>query len=135
MKPAQKRNSNLCARLLLSAIALVFCAAPVPGDVGGCGQQPQPLDPGTFFATKQAIDCRRCTECELTSELCRRACAEDSSIETEFPKDCFPLVHDGEVCLRALHYAGCDDYAEYMADQAPSVPTECAFCAEPGASR
>jgi hypothetical protein len=116
-------------RLLLAALALLFCAAPVPGDVGGCGQQPQALDAPTFFASKQAIDCRRCTECSLESQLCTRACA-DSAVQPGFPEGCLPLVHDGEVCLRALLYASCDDYAQYMDDRAASVPTECAFCPE-----
>ena len=130
MKLGRLTEPGPASRLLLSAIALLFCAAPVPGDVGGCGQQPQALDPATFFATKQAIDCRRCTECGLASAICTQACADDSAIEDGFPEGCFPLVHDGEVCLRALHYASCDDYAEYIDDRAPSVPTECAFCPE-----
>ena len=116
------------AQLLLAAISLLFCAAPVPGDVGGCGQNPQALDPATFFASKKAIDCQRCTECSLASQSCEKACNNAADIERDFPGECFPLVHDGEVCLRALLYASCDDYREFLDDAAPSVPTECDFC-------
>jgi hypothetical protein len=42
------------------------------------------------------------------------------------------LVHDGEVCLRALEVAACDDYALFMDDVAPSLPTECNFCPAEG---
>jgi hypothetical protein len=45
-----------------------------------------------------------------------------------FDPDCFPLVHDGEVCLNALRAASCNDYANYVDDLAPTVPTECNFC-------
>jgi hypothetical protein len=45
-----------------------------------------------------------------------------------------PLVHDGEVCLRALDDAACEDYLEYMSDVAPTVPTECNFCPAEGGS-
>jgi hypothetical protein len=37
-------------------------------------------------------------------------------------------VHDGEVCLRVLLHASCDDYASYMNDRAPAAPSECQFC-------
>jgi hypothetical protein len=43
-----------------------------------------------------------------------------------------PLVHDGEVCLRALDDGGCEDYRNYMSDLSPSVPTECNFCPSGG---
>ena len=115
-------------RLALALLLLLFCAAPVPGDVGGCGQSPDPLDPAIFFATKRNIDCRKCRECGLSTLLCTQACDESAVIPADFAEDCRPLVHDGEVCLRALHFASCDAYREYMDDRAPTVPTECDFC-------
>lgn len=114
-------------KVALAFIALAFCAAPVPGDVGGCGQDPQQLDPQTFFWSVQQTECEHCRSCGIASEACARACGQ-LLIESEFPENCVPLVHDGEVCLRALDHAGCDSYREYMSDRAPSVPTECNFC-------
>lgn len=115
-------------KLLLAVIALLFCAAPTPGDIGGCGQAPDILDPGAFFANKKRIDCERCDECGLVSNACDTACDPKAGHKTKFPTDCVPLVHDGEVCLHALQYASCDDYEGYMADQSPSSPSECNFC-------
>jgi hypothetical protein len=120
-------RSTQLSKLALGFIALAFCAAPVPGDVGGCGQDPQQLHPATFFWSLQGIQCDHCRECQLQTAACTRACA-DVMLQTDFPKDCVPLVHDGEVCLRALQDGSCDDYREYMSDSAPSIPTECNFC-------
>jgi hypothetical protein len=114
--------------LVLGLLAGLFCAAPVPGDVGGCGQPTQTLDPGVFFATKKTIDCDRCRECDQTTQTCGRACDTSEPVPETFPEGCVPLVHDGEVCLRALLAASCDDYASYVDDRAPSAPTECNFC-------
>ena len=50
-------------RALLAIVVLVFCTAPTPGDIGGCGQAPDHLDAPTFFANKKRIDCERCEEC------------------------------------------------------------------------
>ncbi len=119
------------ARIALTLLSLLFCMAPTPGDVGGCGQKPAELDPGIFFASKANVDCQRCQECGLASKACRDACDLSQALQASFPDRCVPLVHDGEVCLRALQYASCDDYAAYMDDAAPSVPTECNFCPEP----
>jgi hypothetical protein len=116
------------AKLGLLLLSLLFCTAPTPGDVGGCGQRPAELDPGTFFASKANIDCQRCAECSVTSKSCETACSDPPP--STFPDGCLPLVHDGEVCLRALLHASCDDYASYMSDGSPSVPTECNFCPE-----
>ncbi len=49
-------------------------------------------------------------------------------MQTAFPVDCEPLVHDGEVCLRRLLEASCSEYVGYVADAAATVPTECDFC-------
>jgi hypothetical protein len=115
------------ARVALGFVVLAFCAAPVPGDVGGCGQGAQQLDAGAFFASKQRIDCERCTECGLKNRTCERVC-EGGPVPVEFSEGCIPLVHDGEACLRALLSASCDDTASYVRDQGASTPTECDFC-------
>lgn len=114
-------------KLALGFVALAFCAAPTPGDVGGCGQEPQELDPATFFWSLQASECSACRDCELGTAACQRACANVLS-QSEFPENCVPLVHDGEVCLRALQQASCSDMREYMSDSEPTIPTECNFC-------
>lgn len=117
-------------RRLILVLLAAACLAPTPGDIGGCGQAPQELDAERFFETKKSIDCDRCLECGLEAQSCTRACAAQTRVEGAFPADCLPLVHDGEVCLRALIYASCDEYAEYMDDRAPRVPGECDFCPE-----
>ena len=123
-----RRPSDHAVRALLALGALLLCTAPTPGDVGGCGQAPDQLDPGTFFATKADIDCRRCQECSLHTTSCNTACNAPASYPSQFPTGCVPLVHDGEVCLRELSYASCSDYQGYMDDRAPRVPSECDFC-------
>lgn len=118
------------AKVGFFVVVLLFCTAPTPGDVGGCGQTPAELDPGTFFASKANIDCERCQECSLGSVSCKNACDHPESYPSAFPEECVPFVHDGEVCLRALLHASCKDYESYMSDVSPSVPTECNFCPE-----
>ncbi len=122
-----KRWPAQLLKLALGFLALAFCAAPVPGDVGGCGQEAQDLDPIVFFSAKQNIECAQCQECELLSAACQRACGE-LLVQVDFPANCAPLVHDGEVCLRALDDGSCEDFRDYMSDVAPTVPTECNFC-------
>jgi hypothetical protein len=116
----------------LGFIALSFCAAPVPGDVGGCGQTAQELDAEVFFSSLQDSECRQCRDCEVETAACARACG-DALVQTQFPKDCVPLVHDGEVCLRAIQQSGCGDVRDFMSDTSPSIPTECNFCPAGGA--
>jgi hypothetical protein len=124
-------RSTLTARVLLSLIVLAFCTAPTPGDVGGCGQRAEELDPELFFNAKAAVDCERCNACTLATRACSLACTGED-LAREFPADCLPLVHDGEVCLHALSAASCDDYERYVRDDAREVPTECNFCPERG---
>jgi hypothetical protein len=113
------------------ALAVVFfTAAPTAGDIGSCGQAPDDLDPKSFFEVKATIDCRRCAECGFDTEACHTACS--STAPQAFAKGCFPVVHDGEVCLDALLATACADYAAFVSDVAPSAPTECNFC-PPGA--
>jgi hypothetical protein len=100
--------------------------APTVGDIGSCGQSVDDLDAPTFFDLKSRTDCRRCQECGLAGKLCDRAC--NDLPQTSFSYGCHPLVHDGEVCLRVLLHASCDDYASYMNDAAPAAPSECQFC-------
>jgi hypothetical protein len=114
--------------VVLMALLVTLVAAPTPGDIGGCGQQPQQLDPRVFFASKLNIDCQRCQDCELATFACSKACDPSTPIAEAFPAHCYPLVHDGEVCLRALFNASCSDYEKYMDDQGPSTPSECNFC-------
>jgi hypothetical protein len=120
-------RSSSWLKALVGFVALAFCAAPVPGDVGGCGQEAQELDPETFFWSLQHYQCERCRDCELSTRACQRAC-DDELGQSEFPEGCLPLVHDGEVCLRALQNGSCDEYGEYMSDTSPTIPTECDFC-------
>jgi len=109
-------------------VLALLCAAPVPGDIGACGQEVQELDPGTFFRAKKAVDCDRCTECSFGTEACQVACDPSVPWDRAFPEGCLPLVHDGEVCLRVLLHASCSDYLSYVDDERPEVPTECNFC-------
>lgn len=117
-------------KLLLAALLLTFIIAPTPGDIGGCGQQAQLLDAPAFFANKRAIDCQRCNECSFVFQSCYEACDPYAPLPDEFSTGCFPLVHDGEVCLHALHNASCNDYSAYMTDNLSirSTPSECNFC-------
>lgn len=115
----------------LIVVLATLVAAPTPGDIGGCGQPAQQLDARVFFASKDDVDCMRCGECNLAFASCDKACNPRTEIPTSFPASCYPLVHDGEVCLRALVNASCDDYLRYMDDQAPATPSECSFCPNP----
>jgi hypothetical protein len=107
---------------------VVLCLAPVPGDIGSCGQPATPLDATRFFGAKKVLDCTRCQECGLEGSRCDEACDRSQAPPTAFPSECFPVVHDGEVCLRRLLAAPCDDYASYVAEISPVVPSECNFC-------
>jgi hypothetical protein len=122
----RSRRSALIRLAFVSALGWL-CAAPTPGDIGGCGQQPQPLDAALFFAEKAALDCEKCLDCGFASEYCGFACTGELT-ENAFPQGCEPLVHDGEVCLRALEAAGCDEYEDYAKDAGREAPSECLFC-------
>lgn len=56
------------------------------------------------------------------------ACKEGVCTAVEFLRDCYPVVHDGEVCLDALRSSSCGDYERYMSDTEPTIPTECNVC-------
>lgn len=111
----------------LAVLLVFFTAAPTVGDIGSCGQPPDEMDPGKFFQAKETIDCQKCDECAIDTTACELACTPGLEVD-DFPRDCRPLVHDGEVCLNALAAAGCGDYKLYMSDGQPTIPTECNFC-------
>jgi hypothetical protein len=114
-------------RVVVGFLVLAFCAAPVPGDVGGCNQRAEALDAEAFFTQKAEIDCARCGECALSGLLCDSACSSLPA-PPDFAEGCAPTVHDGEVCLHALAAASCEDYRAFMRDESPTAPTECNFC-------
>ncbi len=113
-------------------LALVFATAPTVGDIGSCGTTPTYLDIGAYEATRKMVDCTRCTECGLSTMRCMQACDSAAAPEAIVPSTCHPLLHDGEVCIRALDAASCSDYASYVSDVAPTAPTECEFCRDVG---
>ena len=114
---------------LTIAIFAVFGVGATVGDIGSCGQSSDELDPVTFFGIKQQTDCDKCNECGISGARCVEACK--GAPATAFAVGCRPLVHDGEVCLRALIAASCDAYAPYMAEVSPTAPSECQFCPVP----
>jgi hypothetical protein len=129
--PARGPRALEIARL--AAILLLFLAAPTVGDIGSCGESPADLDAVKFFCAKENIDCGKCVECGMATAACERACGKPAcdaknASQTVFPLGCYPLIHDGEVCLNALEASGCDEYRGFMADEASTIPTECNFC-------
>lgn len=117
-------------RLILAALT-ALCLAPTPGDIGGCGQTARDLDPDVFFNSKRSLECRRCRECSLRTPACELACDGEEEVPAEFPDGCYPLVHDGTVCLRKLTQSSCEDHAKVMGEP-PRVPSECNFCPSRG---
>lgn len=109
-------------------VAALVCAGPAPGDIGGCGQSAQLLDPVVFYLSEARAMCRLCTECDLGQTACSRSC-EATELREAFPPGCFPLVHDGTVCLRALSGASCAE-AKGLVEDDRAVPRECDFCPE-----
>jgi hypothetical protein len=117
--------------LLIALVAGVFLAAPTVGDVGGCGTQASDLDVASFAQARKTLDCRRCGACGLDTRTCARACDTQAPSDVSLPPTCRPLAHDGEVCLRALEAVSCTDYATFVDDVSPQVPSECDFCHVP----
>ena len=117
------------APFVIAIIVLgVLSMAPTAGDVGGCGTEATALDPLAFALARKDMDCERCQECGIDNGRCQRACDPTKPVETNIPETCLPLLHDGKVCIRALHAASCDAYATYVDELAPSPPGECEFC-------
>jgi hypothetical protein len=111
-----------------AVLAFVAGAAPTVGDVGSCGTAASGLDVPAFLAERKALDCERCGDCGLVTLACASACDPKAPSAVTIPATCFPLQHDGDVCLRALEHASCGDYASFVSDDAPTVPSECDFC-------
>jgi hypothetical protein len=109
-------------------LILWCCAAPTPGDIGGCGQKAESLDPVLFYGTLKYTDCKQCTKCGFTTTFCQEQCDEKKKAPGAFPVGCLPLAHDGEVCLRKLQSASCDEYQTWVSDQQRTSPSECQFC-------
>ena len=127
-RAAMMRRATAHARAFAKlALLLLFVAAPTAGDIGSCGQEIQQLDAEKFFGQKQFVDCTMCRECGFDSQFCLDSCV-NVLLQSTFPEDCFPLVHDGEVCLNALDASDCDAYATFMRDQDAAIPQECNFC-------
>lgn len=114
------------------ALALVAVAplllAPAPGDVGGCGDDAQPLDETSYVELRKELECRLCADCGLRTARCGRACDPDARSDYALPSTCAPLLRDGQVCVRALAASSCDDARAYLGDDAPRTPSECQFC-------
>jgi hypothetical protein len=109
-------------------VALVLGTGATVGDIGSCGTQATLLDEATFAQLRKQTDCERCTSCGLTTHACAEACDPKSAPTAGWPSTCQPLQHDGDVCIRALLAASCSDYASFVSDVAPTLPTECDFC-------
>jgi hypothetical protein len=107
---------------------VVFGAGPTVGDIGACGRTATALDVATFSAQRKAVDCHRCTACGVMTQTCARACNTGVPSDVFIPSTCFPLAHDGEVCLDALEAASCSAYVGFVSDTAPTAPAECEFC-------
>jgi hypothetical protein len=122
----QERESG--ARLGVVILLGVLCMAPTAGDVGGCGTDVIALDPDAFAIARKDVDCTRCKECGLSAPRCQRACDLVIPPDTNLPRTCKPIQHDGDVCLRALRAASCQAYATYVDELAPATPSECEFC-------
>lgn len=110
------------------AVLGALTMAPTAGDVGGCGHEATLLDPAIFGAARKEEDCERCKECGVETTRCKSACNPSAAPDIVLPPTCRPLLHDGEVCLRAIAAASCDDFASYVDDVAPTTPSECEFC-------
>ncbi|HEY1695599.1 MAG TPA: hypothetical protein VGG39_25705 [Polyangiaceae bacterium] len=113
---------------LVAFFALVFGAGPTVGDVGSCGDQATALAESTFAAQRKAMDCQRCTQCGITTQTCTNACNPSKPSDVAWPSTCYPLEHDGIVCLDALQAASCSTYASFVSDVDPAIPSECDFC-------
>jgi hypothetical protein len=115
-------------RAALLPIALVLLsAAPSVGNLGSCGQQAELLDAEKFYRAKAAVDCNRCSECGLATSACVNGCEQRLEADA-FPEGCYPLVHDGEVCLDALDAVSCGTFEAFVAEEGATFPTECNFC-------
>lgn len=114
----------------VTALLALLCAAPTVGDVGGCGGAPDEIAPARYAAARKKLECDRCSQCSVSTARCARACDPKAPSDVLLPPTCRPLVHDAEVCLRALNAASCATFARAVDDVAPESPSECLFCRE-----
>jgi hypothetical protein len=113
--------------VVLGALSL----APSVGDVGACGKTATELSADSYAYARKNMDCSRCNDCGITTQHCQRACDASAKPDVSIPPTCKPLLHDGEVCLRALQAASCSDYEAFVKDDGASTPSECDFCQVP----
>jgi hypothetical protein len=112
----------------VALLALLFGAGATVGDVGSCGTTATALDIPEFAAQRKVLDCDKCTQCGFVTQTCERACNPSLPSDVAIPSTCFPLAHDGVVCLDALEATSCGAYAPFVSDTAPTTPSECQFC-------
>lgn len=126
------RARTLGVRLSTPALMILalLCAAPTPGDIGGCGADPTPIAPDRYANARKRLECDRCKECSVSTARCARACDPKAPSDVVLPATCRPLEHDAEVCLRSLIAASCTSFAQAVDDVAPTSPSECLFCRE-----
>jgi hypothetical protein len=117
-----------CGRHLVGITLALLCAAPTVGDVGGCGEEPEELTSSGYARARKSFDCARCKECRLATARCLRACDPKAPSDAELAPTCRPLVHDREVCIRALGDLSCEEFAHAVDDVSPRAPSECLFC-------
>lgn len=115
-------------RRLLIVFFAALCLAPTAGDIGGCGKEATDLDADDYAYGRKSEDCKRCRECAIETERCKRACDPMKLPDVALPATCKPVRHDGEVCLRAIDAVSCEKFATYVDDFAPATPGECDFC-------
>lgn len=111
-----------------AALAVAFAMGPTPGDVGACGRTAEELDRNNYAEARKITECERCQKCGIDGARCQQACDPAKPPTVALPATCRPVLHDGEVCLRALAAASCGTFATYVDDVAPVSPTECDFC-------
>lgn len=121
------KRSGVGLGLVVVTLGLLSLA-PTAGDVGGCGASVEELDEARFARARKLVDCQRCTECGIATERCKAACDPKAPNEVGFPARCYPLLHDGEVCLNALLASSCSTYELYVDDAVRAIPSECEFC-------
>lgn len=132
--PANRSRTTSAASLLVGATLAALCMAPTVGDIGGCGTTAEAIAPERYESARKQLDCSRCSQCSIATARCQRACDPAQASDIVLPATCKPLVHDAEVCLRALLAKSCDDFAKTVADTSPETPSECLFCKDGNAS-
>ena len=132
---AHKRGLGRSEVFTLAVLALIFGAAPTVGDVGSCGSTATALDVTAFAAERKALDCTKCTHCGFLTQTCQRACNPNEPSDFSLPATCFPLAHDGVVCLDALQATSCSGYASFISDTAPTQLRSCVLFIQPRTCR